>query len=104
MSNAVEREMSVIRDAVTAEYDDVVALDQLTRIWCRHSLPRFAAVKRHVVTASCARPGRMSDLKRSGDHVVGVLRVDRDRNFGGIDGCRIGDTDHLLSEDYLGAK
>src|SRR2546428_5592599 len=96
--------MNMISDRVAAEINCVVALRQTLRIFHRNSLPGFAAIHRDVVVACITWPGRTSSLKGSGDDVVRILGVDRDRNFSRIDCVGIGNSDDPLRQSDLRRK
>src|SRR2546426_9921688 len=96
--------MNVRYNAVAAEINCVVALRQTLRIFDWNSLPGFAAIHRDVVVACITWPGRTSGLKGSGDDVVRILGVDRDRNFSGIDCVGIGNSYDPLRPSGLRRK
>src|SRR5262249_40831725 len=89
-------QVNVIRDAIVAEGNHVVALRQILWIGRRHGLPCFAAVDGDVVITAGAWFWRSSGLKRSSNDVVRILRIDRDRDFSRVDWIRVGDTHDLL--------
>ena len=95
-SNAVERQVNVIGNAIVTEDDNVVALHKVGWIRCGHSLPRLATVKRDVVITSGAWFGWTSCLKRSRDHVVRVLWIDGNRDFGRVGSVWFSDAHDLL--------
>ena len=95
-TNPVKRQVSVIRDTVVTKSEHVVALHKVSWIGRGHSFPRLAAVERDVVITAGAWLGWMAGLERRGDHVVGISRIDRDRDFSRIDGVGFSDAHNLL--------
>src|SRR2546425_10592861 len=96
--------MNMICRCVAAEINCVVALRQTLRFFDWNSLPGFAAIHRDVVVACITWSGRTSSLKGSGDDVVRILGVDRDRNFSRIDRIEIGNSYNPLRQRGLRRK
>src|SRR6185369_13773079 len=90
-TNAVERQMNVIGNAVGTERNHIVTLNQILWIRCRNCLPRLAAIEGDVVITSGAWLRWKSRLERRGDYVVRVLWIDRNRDFTRINRRRLSD-------------
>ena len=86
----------MICNTIITEREHVIALDQICRVGRIDSLPRLAAVKRDVVVTAGAWFWRTARLERRRDHVVGVIRVDRDGDFSRIYRVGISDANDLL--------
>src|ERR1700730_13997482 len=97
-ANSGKGKMRMVSRAIAAKVNRIVALRQILRIRDRSCSPRFAAIHRDIVITARTWPRRQTGLEGRGHNVVGILRINRYRNFSRIGCVDLADSYHLLSE------